>query len=654
MIFRKPTTRILILAVAFISSFGARAAEPTDTVNAQNTIAVPDPLANLRPKHPRLFANNADWDELKGRISADKRLADVNAVIIADARVCLRLRPLERHLIGRRMLAVSRALVPRILSLSYAWRVTGETEFARRAETEMLAAAAFTDWNPSHFLDVAEAVAALGIGYDWCYDALSPESRATIRRALVEKAFRPAFDPAVNNWIHTTNNWNQVCLGGLTVAALAIGDEEPVIAREILNLAHANIHNGLAPYEPDGVYPEGPSYWAYGTSYQVLMIAALESALGTDWDLPRSPGFLASASFVVQATGATGRLYNFSDGVERAGHEPALYWFAEKLHDPGLLMFNLRLLETSELKRDFESRNRFFPFTALWWPAHLPENPVPSLPLRWTGRGKNPIAVFRGGWTDPDAIYLALKGGSAGLNHAHMDAGSFVFELDNVRWAIDLGLQDYESIESKGIDLWSRTQNSQRWRVYRLNNYSHSTLTIDGQLHRVDGAATIMRFSAKDPQPFAVVDLSPVFQGQAVVVHRGFKLLDARTVLIQDELRGLKPGAVVHWQFPTRAKVAVKGNTASLRESGRMLQVNLVSDIESAAGPSRMPVFTSAPANPPVDNFNAPNPGVTLVGLDFTAPENGTLRYGVIFSDEAQPDAENKLTPLESWAGAYR
>src|SRR5690606_3129409 len=120
---------------------------------------------------------------------------------------------------------------------------------------------------------------------------------------------------------------------------------------------------------------------------------------------------------------------------------------------------------------------------------------------------------------------------AAELNHAHMDAGSFVFELDGVRWAIDLGAQDYESLESKHIDLWNRAQDSQRWQVYRLNNDSHNTLTIDGQPHRVNGHAVITHFSRDASNAYAIVDLSPVFAGQAATVRRGFKLLPGRRVL---------------------------------------------------------------------------------------------------------------------------
>ena len=36
-------------------------------------------------------------------------------------------------------------------------------------------------------------------------------------------------------------------------------------------------------------------------------------------------------------------------------------------------------------------------------------------------------AVFRA-WTDPEALYLAFKGGNNQANHGHMDIGSFVLD----------------------------------------------------------------------------------------------------------------------------------------------------------------------------------------------------------------------------------
>jgi len=587
-----------------------------------------DPIATLRAEHPRLLATSDDWVKLRRKIDDDALYARVHATIVGEARALLSEPPLERKLTGRRLLGVSREMVRRVMTLGYAWQTTRERAFGERAEQEMLAAAGFSDWNPSHFLDVAEAATAVALGYDWCYDVLPESSRETIRTALVEKGIRAGLDPEEphNNWHRARNNWSQVCFGGLTLAALVVADHEPELAREMLRAARGGIGFGLEPYAPDGVYPEGPSYWVYGTTYQAIMNAGLETALGTDWGLSKSEGFLASAGAFLQTTGPTGAFYNHGDGRERGRHEPVIYWFARKISDPGLAFQNVRRLNADELSPKFDERSWFFPLSAIWWPEEPLREVAPKLPLRWHGRGENPIAAFRESWTDRNSLYLALKGGAAELNHAHMDAGSFVLERDGVRWVIDLGMQEYHSLESKGIDLWNRAQDSQRWQVYRLNNYSHSTLTIDGRLHRVDGHATVTGFGADAETPWARVDLSPAFRGQAERVVRTFRLSPGRRVAIEDELSGLASGATVRWQIPTRAEVVLKGSEAVLKQEGRTLKVRLAPDAKVE--------FRAEPAAPPKDDFNAANPGVSLLVAEFAAPADGTLRFEVTFGEE--------------------
>lgn len=572
-------------------------------------------IPGLRPGHPRLLATGDDWARLKSRLATEPGLAAYHEALLAAARRELDQPPARYVKTGRRLLGVSRTVLQRVTLLAYAWRTTGDERFARRAEAEMLAVAAFPDWNPSHFLDVGEMTAALAIGYDWLFETLTPAARATIRAAIVGHGLQP-FDRATG-WPKTENNWNQVCFGGLTLGALAVADEEPAVAAKILDAARAGIHYGLKPYVPDGVYPEGPSYWAYGTSYQVLMIAALETALGTDWDLAASPGFLASAGAYLQCTGPSGRHYNFSDGTEGAAFEPAVFWFARKLDDPGLLLFERRMLASAKLATAAVHSNRFAPLAALWWPPAGTEGTTAALPLRWTGRGPNPLAVFRESWTDPDSLYLALKAGAGELSHAHLDAGSFILEAGGVRWAIDLGMQEYESLESKGVDLWNRKQDSQRWSVYRLNNFSHNTLTLGGRLHRVAGHATLRGFAPGAADATAVVDLTPVFAGQASEVRRSFRLQPGRQVLIEDELRGVAPGTPVRWQMATRAGITLDGGTATLRQNGRTLTVAVRAPASAA--------FRTGPADPPADNYNAANPGVRLLFLEIPAPADGAL-----------------------------
>jgi len=490
---------------------------------------------------------------------------------------------------------------------------------------EMLNLAAFQDWNPSHFLDTAEMTAALAIGYDWLFDVLSASTRASLRQAIIARGIDPALDRKAgwNGWQRAENNWNQVCFGGLSLGALAIAEEEPARARELLERARTNNVTGLRPYAPDGIYPEGPGYWSYGTTYQVLLLSALESALGTDWNLSARPGFLPSAAALVQQTGPTGRAYNFSDGGDGVAIRTALFWFAQKLNRPDLVFFQHQLLQQRLAdKQQAMPEEHLLPLLAKWT-ATLP-NPIPppALPLAWRGDGPNPIGVFRSSWTDSNALFFAFKGGSARVNHGHMDAGSFVLEADGVRWACDLGSQDYYSIESKGWDLFKRTQDSDRWRVYRLNNFSHNTLTLGGQLHNMAGDARITEFTTNS----ATVDLTAIFAGQAETVTRHFSVGEGRSVLIRDEITGAKPGLAVRWQMVTRAEVRLTGDNARLTAEGRALGAKVMAP--AGAG------FEVANAQPPEDGVNQRNPNTRILAVDTIVPASGKLTLAIRLQPE--------------------
>ena len=51
-------------------------------------------------------------------------------------------------------------------------------------------------------------------------------------------------------------------------------------------------------YAPEGAYPEGYSYWGYGTTYNLMLIDALKSFIHSDYGLTQQEGFLSSAKFI--------------------------------------------------------------------------------------------------------------------------------------------------------------------------------------------------------------------------------------------------------------------------------------------------------------------------------------------------------------------
>ncbi len=470
------------------------AASPPAVAVAHPPVAPPRPRAG-RPtagRPCRLLATPDRFADLRERRT---REASLDAILAAQERraTALLAEPtLRRELTGHRLLDISRAALERISLLGLSHHTTGDPRFARRAEEEMLAVAAFSDWNPGHFLDTAEMAAAVGIGLDWLHAVLPAETRRTLRETLVSHALAVPVEAWEYDWRLVTNNWNSVCFGGLVVAAAAIAPEEPRWLDELAEKVARHNPAALDHYAPDGVHPEGPAYWAYGTNYQVLLVEALRSAGRGDLGLPAAAGFLRSGAFMAHARGPGGAVFNFGDGAEDCGWTPALAWVAREAGRPVWLTGWRELTAAGPAA----SRSPFRALTALWWPVEEPSSQTPSPPRSFHGRGSQPVAFFRESWDDARAMYLAVKGGEGRLSHGHLDAGSFVFEADGVRWAIDPGAIPYHDLESAGIHLWDNSQGGDRWRIFAYHNRSHNTLTIDGQAHRADARAVLQGFRA--------------------------------------------------------------------------------------------------------------------------------------------------------------
>ncbi len=249
----------------------------------------------------------------------------------SESKQILDLDLLERKQVGRRLLSVSREALRRIFHLSYSYRLTGEEQFARRATLEMVNLAGFSDWNPSHFLDVAEMTMAMAIRYDWLFDTLSPEEKEKIKNAIFTLGIEPSYNEDYNWFLTATHNWNQVCNAGMVFGALAVYEDHPESAHKTISRAVDTISPAMEDYKPDGAYPEGFSYWNYGTTFNVLFLDALEKVYGTDFGLADTPGFMETGGFYQHMTGVTGKPYNW--GYAGSGSQslsPAMFWFAQK------------------------------------------------------------------------------------------------------------------------------------------------------------------------------------------------------------------------------------------------------------------------------------------------------------------------------------
>src|SRR5688572_21566260 len=448
------------LMVVVTGASGARATTAT-TVTAATTPHAPiELLDNLRKGHPRLLVLEDDIGRVSGEIQKNPTAAEYFREVRAAADKILDEPPVERKLIGPRLLQVSRQALSRITTLGAVYRLTGEARYGERARVEMLACAAFRDWNPSHFLDTAEMTAALGIGYDWFYGGLTDEERATIRGAIVEKGLKPGLHGYRTGvwWSKTDNNWAQVCAGGLTVGALAIADEEPQLAADVIDAARTAMAKPMEMFAPDGGFMEGPAYWGYATQYTAYYLAALQSALGTDFGFTKAAGFAQTGMFRIHTIGPSGETFNFADARSEQRPAPQMFWLARTFDRPAFAAHE-RSLE--KVKHDA--------LHLLWFDGRGDKGTIEALPKDAMFR-RVEVACFRGAWNDPRAVYVAFKGGDNRANHGNLDLGSFVLDASGIRWAEELGPGDYGLPGYFGI---------QRWQYYKTAIAGQNTLVIN-------------------------------------------------------------------------------------------------------------------------------------------------------------------------------
>ncbi len=526
------------------------------------------PLATLRHGHPRLIATDADFTRLRELVRSDSVAAGMYANLKHQADQMLSQPTVVHRLIGPRLLDQSRLCLERVYTLALVYRISGEAKYLDRAVTELRAAAAFPDWNPSHFLDVAEMTHAFAIGYDWLFPNLSPEDRALFRKAITEKGLDEAIKiyKRHNWWTVVVHNWNQVCNGGITLGALAIADDDPDRAEYIVKRSVESIQLAMASYAPEGGWAEGPGYWQYATSYNVYYLAGLQTALGTDFGLSSLPGFEHAGDFRVYFQGPAGT-FNYADAHSPAGTAPEMFWLAHRFSQPVFAGDELRHLSASARPQALD----------LVW--YQPEGQSPSAarwPLQRTFENVN-VAFLRSDWDSPDAFWIGVKGGDNHANHSHLDLGSFVLDARGVRWGLDLGSDYYNLPGYFG---------KQRYTYYRLRTESHNTVLIDGQNQDLSAKAPMTM-----KKGIASIDLAAAYPGKITKFVRTVELTREKAVIIRDEIEAPQPVDAL-WGMVTDAQITLNGNHARLQKGTAALDAEIVSPKGAA--------FDTAATTPPL------------------------------------------------------
>jgi hypothetical protein len=582
-------------------------------------------LTTLKKEHPRLLLTDTRLQKLKTMSISDSKLREFAGEVVAQADKDIFKSPLQHILIGPRLLDVSRECLSRVYNLAFAYRWTGNEKYLSSAISNMRVVCGFADWNPSHFLDVAEMSHGVAIGYDWLFNKMDQPTRDLIKSGLIRLGLNEGKNAYTANawWTKVDHNWNQVCNSGLAIGALAIAETDPDIALSIVPKAIENLPFALKCYGPDGVWGEGPGYWGYATDYTAYGISALQTALGKDFGLTQLPGMNLTGYFPVYSAGPTGYMLNYADAGEKSklGAPHPDMWLAGVYNNNHFSDFVIDQLAGANANV----------YDVIWYRPYA--NSAANRDLDKYFDGKVSLFFSRSSWTDINALWVGIKAGYNKVNHAHLDLGNFELDALGVRWARDLGSDDYNLPDYFG---------SKRFTYYRLNSLSHNVPVINGKSQGEEAVSKFLKHGEGIAEPFAVIDFTEAYKDYASSAQRGLKVVGGRkAILIQDEFIFTRPCELA-WGMTTDAVIQITDpRQAELTLGGKKLIAKILSPANA--------VFTSESARQALPQKE--NIGVSRLMVRVTEPI-GNVTVSILLMPQ-WPGAENnfksEIQPLSAW-----
>lgn len=650
-----PLSLMVLIVLAYIAALQGQgvagqsvAEEPPSAPKYDTYVKAPPPqefLQRLRKTHPRLILLDEELPKIKAFLEQDVRGKAWyrNARERAEE---LYARPVVKHELpdGRRLLSISRDVLDRMYHWCFFYRMEKDKKWLDRAWREMEVVAEFPDWNPSHYLDTAEMMHALAIGYDWLYQDLTEAQRKVIREALWRHGLRLSYSAykglkaeGQQSWTTVTNNWNFVCNGGSSIAAMALLDEMPDECSEVLYHAFQRIQIPLQGFEPDGAWWEGLGYWGYSMRYFCPYLRALETAFGTDFgfiEALKNTGFAKAGDFPVYLVSPFGTNFNFADSGSDTSHFShwALFYLADKFENP--------LYQSFQEERTSGGLQDILYFRDLGKSGNLA-----AMPLDKHFRGAE-LASMRSSWTDPNALFVAIKCGKNGISHAHQDLGSFIFYALGERWFIDPGTESQTYL--------SHQHHLPRSHFYRIREEGHNTLVFnpdEGFSQSGSGTSKIIRMVSSADEAFAIADLTDAYRRHGVSVKRGYRLTQGRSVfLVQDEIESDHDNEVwwfAHSAAGTKFSLTDNGRHATLERSGKTCHVYLLAPSDAVFQVMDAKPLPSSP-NPSIQN---PNQDMKKLAIHLPKVQNVTLAVLFVPVPSGQRPSVTTLPirPLENW-----
>ena len=342
----------------------------------------------------------------------------------------------------------------------------------------------------------------------WLGDRLSPETRKLVDDELRRRIFLP-FSGMVREgkprmwWLTTTNNWNAVCLAGVTGAATAAVECRQSRAFFVAS-AEKYVQNFLDGFTADGYCSEGMGYWNYGFGNFMVLAENLYQSTGGKIDLWKNPKVIEIARFGRRLEILPGVYPAFADCHLNPHPDVRIMAFTSRRYG-----FGWKDEEERGLLLAPGPSSDLLEFGLLGFAnSATREGPKPAAaasdrPLRdWFAQAG--ILICRPAGGDAGGMGAALKGGHNAEHHNHNDVGSFVVALGGKTPLVDPGSEIYTA----------RTFSGRRYQSKVLNSFGHPVPRVAGQLQWTgrQAAARVLKADFTDRADTLVLDIRSAYE----------------------------------------------------------------------------------------------------------------------------------------------
>lgn len=300
---------------------------------------------------------------------------------------------------------------------------------------------------------------------------LNSEIRRLVSDNIQCRIFKPFKDMVEgkrepNWWMTTTNNWNAVCLAGVTGSALALLESREQRAF-FVTAAEMYSRHFLQGFTDDGYCSEGVGYWNYGFGHYLLLAEAIYQATRGGLDLLNDSRVETIAGYARGMEIINGVYPAFADCAVDAQPERRIMCFISRRLGLGMQPYESEDTTAAEGPL-YTSMMYSFPNSASTRPQS--QTSAEDRHLRtWFRAGG--VLICRPQEQSDCALGVALKGGHNDEHHNHNDLGSYVV-VGRCAVLVDPGSEVYTA----------RTFGERRYDSKVLNSFGHPVPVVAGQL----------------------------------------------------------------------------------------------------------------------------------------------------------------------------